>query len=152
MGGIIATLKDFGISFLVGIAAQKFDELCAKNATLQKIPTQFSKAVAAVAVGFLGRRFGGRGRDIAGKAIVALGALQGYSWATARAGGAPAAQTPGQAIEGLGTMAQTYPEMGALLQGGVGALLQGMGDYGPMNPQDIVTNYSSALQGMGDEE
>lgn len=152
VGGVVETLKEFGISFVVGMAVQKLDEFLAKNDTFKKIPSQWSKAVAAVALGILGRRLGGRARDISGKAIVALGALQGYSFFTAASGGAPAAQSPGQAIEGLGNMAQTYPEMGALLQGGVGALLQGMGDYGPMREGDIVANYGQALQGMGDDE
>ncbi len=79
-------------------------------------------------------------------AISAIAASQGYSFGTTLAGGM-LAQSPAQAVKGLGDMSRTYPELGALLNGGVGALLNG-----PPDIDSAVVNYATALNNMADED
>lgn len=83
-------------------------------------------------------------------AIASLAGSQGYAAGTKLAGGF-IAQTPGQAMKGLGEMASgSYPEMGALLTGGMGALLTGMGD--PSDPSGVVANYATAMNNMAEAD
>lgn len=79
-------------------------------------------------------------------AISAIAASQGYAFGTRMAGGI-VASTPAQAVQGLGAMSATYPEIGALLNGGVGALLDG-----PPDIDDAVVNYATALNNMASED
>lgn len=80
-------------------------------------------------------------------AIAAIASSQGYSFGTQVAGGL-VAHTPAQAVQGLGAMSRTYPELGALLNGGVGALLNG-----PVpDVDDAVVNYATALNNMADDD
>lgn len=79
-------------------------------------------------------------------AISAIAASQGYAFGTRMAGGM-VASNPAQAVQGLGAMSATYPEMGALLNGGVGALLNG-----PPDIDDAVVNYATALNNMASED
>lgn len=79
-------------------------------------------------------------------AISAIAASQGYAFGTKMAGGM-LAQSPAQAVKGLGDMSHTYPELGALLNGGVGALLNG-----PPDVDDAVVNYATALNNMASED
>ena len=57
------------------------------------------------------------------------------------------AANPAQAVKGLGEMSVHYPELGALLNGGVGALLNG-----PPDVDDAVVNYATALNNMADDD
>jgi len=92
----------------------------------------------------------GRRHPIASAAAIAsLAGTQGYAAGTKLAGGFIAA-TPAKAVQGLGEMARHYPEMGALLTGGVGALLTGMG--APDDPSGVVANYASAMNNMADAD
>ena len=79
-------------------------------------------------------------------AISAIAASQGYAFGSRMAGGI-VASTPAQAVQGLGAMSATYPEIGALLNGGVGALLNG-----PPDIDDAVVNYATALNNMASED
>lgn len=92
---------------------------------------------------FLGRKY----PQASAAAIGALGASQGYPLVTKLAGGL-VARTPAEAVKGLGEMTETYPEMGALLQGGLGALLQG----GPSDVPEVAANYETALMNMADDD
>jgi hypothetical protein len=91
---------------------------------------------------FLGRKY----PQASAAAIGALGASQGYPLVTKLAGGL-VARTPAEAVKGLGEMTETYPEMGALLQGGLGALLQG-----PSDVPEVAMNYETALMNMADDD
>lgn len=91
---------------------------------------------------FFGRRY----PNASAAAIGALGASQGYPLVTKLAGGL-VARTPAEAVKGLGEMSESYPEMGALLQGGLGALLQGVPDV-----ETGVANYATALTNMADDD
>lgn len=79
-------------------------------------------------------------------AIGALGASQGYPLVTKLAGGI-VGRTPAEAVKGLAEMSESYPEMGALLQGGVGALLNG-----PSDVPEATMNYETALMNMADDD
>lgn len=107
------------------------------------------KQVAKIGGAFAIAIFGRRHPIASAAAISALASSQGYSLGTKLAGGF-IAQTPADAVKGLGEMAATYPEMGALLQGGVGALLSGMGD--PSDPTSVVSNYASAMNNMAESD
>jgi hypothetical protein len=106
---------------------------------------QVVKVGAAFAIAMFGRRY--PTASIA--AIASLAGSQGYTVGTKLAGGF-IAQSPAAAVKGLADMSRTYPEMGALLSGGVGALLNGMGD--PSNPDSVVTNYATALNNMAESD
>lgn len=82
-------------------------------------------------------------------AISALASTEGYTLGTKVAGGF-VAQSPAQAVTGLGSMSRSYPEIGALLTGGVGALLTGMGS--PDDPSSVVRNYASAMNNMAESD
>jgi hypothetical protein len=106
--------------------------------------------VAKVGGAFLIAIFGKRYPTASTAAIAALAATQGYNAGTKLAGGF-IAHTPAQATQGLADMARGgYPEMGALLNGGIGALLNGMGD--PSNPDTVVANYASAMRNMAESD
>lgn len=109
---------------------------------LAKYPVgrQLAKVGAVVAIAYFGRRH----PNASAAAIGALGASQGYPLVTKLAGGL-VARTPAEAVKGMGEMAETYPEMGALLAGGVGALLNG-----PSDVPEVVSNYETALSNMSD--
>lgn len=79
-------------------------------------------------------------------AIAAIASSSGYALGTKLAGGM-VASNPAQAVKGLGDMAVHYPELGALLNGGVGALLNG-----PPDVDDAVVNYATALNNMADDD
>ena len=79
-------------------------------------------------------------------AIGALGASQGYPLVTKLAGGI-VGRTPAEAVKGLAEMSESYPEIGALLQGGVSALLNG-----PSDVPEATMNYETALMNMADDD
>lgn len=89
----------------------------------------------------------GRRNPMAATAMISsIAASQGYAFGTKLAGGM-LAQSPAQAVQGLGDMSRTYPELGALLSGGMGALLNG-----PPDMDSVVVNYATALNNMADED
>jgi hypothetical protein len=103
---------------------------------------QVAKVGGAVAIAVFGRR-----HPIASAAAIgALAGSQGYTLGTKLAGGM-IAHTPAEAVKGLGEMTQTYPELGALLSGGVGALLSGPDDI-----DQVARNYGTALSNMSDND
>ncbi len=143
MGGLMRRVfVPYAAGFLTGGAASILD------AGLEKYPVVkgISKVGLAFAIAFAGRRY----PTASTAAIAALAASQGYPLGIKLTGGM-FATSPAGAVKGLGEMSQHYPELGALLAGGVGALLSGMG--GPPNVPDVVTNYQTALANMaGDDD
>lgn len=150
-GSLISrVLKPYAIGFIASLGVAALDTFVAKQfpSAASGAINQLVKVGTAFAIA-IGLR---RKPDVARAAITAIAATAGYNLGSKLVGGMGATQTPAQTVKGLGEMASSYPEIGALLQGGVGALLQGMGDVGPPNTGDVVSNYSAALSGMGDDE
>lgn len=134
MGPIIA---GFAASF-VGAAIDKF-VTNTKLAALAKVGAIFAVA------------FGGRRHPRA--SVAAIGSLAGslgYPLAVKMLGGMTAS-TPAQAVSGLAGMTRTYPQMGALLNGGMGALLSGVGDA-PTNLPTVARDYMAALRNTVDDD
>lgn len=98
------------------------------------------KRIAKLAACFGIAHFGRKHPSASAAAIGALAASEGYSMGMRLGGGMGAAATPKEAVKGMSEMAETYPEMGALLNGGVGALLNGV-----PNVDESVVDYESAL-------
>lgn len=143
-GGLMSSIKSAFTPLLAGaltgIATAALDAALAKYPTGKKL----AKVGGAIAIAMFGRRY----PRAACAAIGALAATEGYNIGSKLVGGMGAAQTPKQAVEGLATMAGTYPEIGALLDDGVGALLEGV----PNEGQGVV-NYGQALSNMaGDDD
>lgn len=150
-GSLISTvLKPYAVGFIASMGVAAIDTFVAKKfpAAASGAINQLVKVGTAFVVAFALRRK----PEIARSAITAIAATGGYNLGSKLVGGMAAVQTPAQALKGIGEMAESYPDMGALLQGGVGALLQGLGDIGPPNTQDVVANYGAALNGMGDDD
>jgi len=144
MGGgslLKRVLVPYAAGFLASGAVAILDTALSKYPVVSNIV----KVGAAFAIAIGGRRY----PRAATAAIAALAATQGYRLGTKVAGGF-IAQSPAQAVTGLGDMSRTYPEIGALLTGGVGALLNGMGD--PSNPDAVVANYAAAMDNMADDD
>jgi hypothetical protein len=115
------------------------------DSALSSSPMVKNLAKVGLALGvaaFAGRRY--PTASIA--AISAIASSQGYALGTRLAGGM-VASSPAEAVKGLGDMAVHYPELGALLNGGVGALLNG-----PPDVDDAVVNYATALNNMADDD
>lgn len=137
MGGTFRqVLTPFAVGFVTSMAAAGIDTFLSKSPRL----AQLSKVGLAFVIGFAGRRHAAASCA----AIGALGASIGQPIAIKMLGGM-VATSPAQAVQGLGSMSRTYPQMGALLSGGMGALLSGMGDA-PSNLPNTVNNYMTALQ------
>jgi hypothetical protein len=143
MGGSL--LKRVLVPYAAGFIASGAIAILDTGLVKYPVVKQVVKIGAAFAIAIFGRRY--PTASIA--AIASLAGSQGYTLGTKVAGGF-IAQSPAKAVEGLGEMARTYPEMGALLAGGVGALLNGMGD--PSNPDTVVTNYATALNNMAESD
>lgn len=143
-------VKSAFMPYLVGVvtagAAAFLDTQFASRPTVRQLVKVAS--VVGIAV-FLGRK----NPRAAAAAIGAIGATQGYELVTRMTGGL-VARTPQEAVKGLGEMADTYPEMGALLNGGLGALLNGEDGMGGIpNVGAGVQNYEQALMNMaGDDD
>lgn len=135
-------LKSYAAGFVTSLATAVIDTALANYPAVKQI----AKVGGAVLIAFVGRR---RFPMAATAAIASLAGSQGYALGTKLAGGF-IAQSPAQATKGLGEMAQVYPEMGALLTGGIGALLTGMS--GVPNQADVVGNYETALSNMADDD
>jgi len=142
-GGILPfALKAYAAGFVTSLATAVVDTALANYPMVKQI----AKVGGAIAIAFVGRR---RFPMAATAAIASLAGSQGYNLGTKLAGGF-IAQSPAQATKGLGEMAQVYPEMGALLTGGIGALLTGMG--GVDNQSDVLGNYQTALSNMAEDD
>ncbi len=140
MGAVKKAFTPFAVGFIASVGVAAIDSGLAKYPAARRVV----KGVTAVVIALAGRKY-----PVASvSAIAALGASEGYAIGTQLVGGM-IAHSPEQAVKGLGDMTQTYPEIGALLQGGVGALLQGMG--GPPDVAMSAVNYETALQGLGDD-
>lgn len=140
MGGL---LKQAFIPYAVGFVTS--GAMGVLDAGLAAYPTALNLGKVLLAVG-LAATVGKRHPVAATAAISAIAASQGYAFGTRMAGGL-VAHTPAQAVQGLGAMSATYPEMGALLNGGVGALLNG-----PPDIDEAVVNYATALNNMASED
>lgn len=132
------------VPYATGVATSALCAMIDSGLAAMPVVSQLVKVGGAVGIAAF---FGRRHPLVSAAAIGALGASQGYPLVTKLAGGM-FAHTPAQAVKGLGEMSDTYPEMGALLQGGLGALLQGPSDV-PLS----ASNYETALMNMsGDDE
>ncbi len=140
MGGIARRVFiPYAAGFLVSLAAAVLDSAMANKPAGRRL----AKVGGAIAIAFFGRRY-----PIASAAAIgALASAEGYTVGTKLAGGT-VARTPAELVTGIGEMQQTFPELGALLQGGVGALLSGMG--GPDDVDAAAVNYATALNNMAD--
>jgi hypothetical protein len=139
-GGLIKNVfTTFAAGFVTSGLAAVFDT------QLAKFP--LGKRAAKLGVMFAIAHFGRRHPRASAAAIGALAASEGYAMGVRLSGGI-VATTPQEAVDGLAEMSDTHPEMGALLQGGVGALLEGVPNVG-----ESVSDYEMALSntagGMG---
>lgn len=132
----------YAAGFLASMGAAVLDSAMSAYPAVR----QLAKVGGAVAIAVFGRRY----PEASAAAIGAIAGSQGYTLGTKLAGGM-IAHTPAEAVKGLGEMQQTYPELGALLNGGVGALISGLG--GPDDVDAVARNYAAALDNMsGDDE
>lgn len=140
MGGLLKrTFIPYAVGFVTSGAMAVIDTGLANYPMAKNV----GKVFLAIGVS----AFVGRKHPVAATAaIAAIAASTGYAFGTKLAGGM-IAQSPAQAVQGLGEMSSTYPELGALLNGGVGALLNG-----PPDIDDAVVNYATALNNMADDD
>lgn len=137
MALVKSTFTSFAAGFVAGGLSAVVDKQFATKPNIARI----AKVLAAFGIA----KFGARHPRAAAAAIGALASSEGYNMATKFLGGAKAAHTPDQAVQGLADMSEAYPEMGALLNGGMGALLAG--DEGMDGP---LEDYQGALSGSTD--
>lgn len=137
-GLLMRAFTPFAVGFVASMGAAVLDSALSGYPKVR----QLVKVGGAVAIAFVGRKY-----PVASTAaIAALAASSGYPLGTRLAGGM-VAHNPTEAVKGLGGMAGVYPEIGALLNGGVGALLSGVPDEGT-----AVMNYQTALGAADDDE
>lgn len=143
MGGLLRRVfVPYATGFVTSIGAAVLDAGLARWPVVRQV----SKIGLAFAIAFAGRRY----PMATTAAIASLAGAAGYPLGTRLSGGL-VARTPAEAVKGLGEMQDSYPEVGALLSGGVGALLAGMGM--PPDEGRVVENYQTALANMaGDED
>lgn len=142
--GFGGTLRRAFVPYAAGIVTSAASAMLDTGLAKFPVVRQLVKVGGALGIAmFLSRRY----PQASAAAIGALGASQGYPLVTKLAGGL-VARTPAEAVKGLGEMTETYPEMGALLQGGIGALLQG----GPSDVPEVAMNYETALMNMASED
>ncbi len=137
--GITGIFVPFAAGFIASMAAAGIDKMLATSPKMASL----AKVGAAFLIGFAGRRY-------PRASVAAIGALAGsigYPLGVRLAGGMVAA-TPQQAVQGLGSMARTYPQMGALLSGGMGALLSDA----PSNLPAVASDYMTALRNRVDDD
>lgn len=140
MGGL---LKRAFVPYAIGFVTSGAMAVVDTGLANYPMAKQVGKVLLAVGVA---ATVGKRHPVAATAAIAAIAASQGYAFGTKLAGGM-LAQSPAQAVQGLGDMSRTYPELGALLNGGVGALLNG-----PPDIDSAVVNYATALNNMADDD
>jgi len=139
MGG---TLKRAFIPYATGFITSAAIAVLDTGLSNYPVVKNIVKVGAALSIAAFGRRY-----PVASTAaIAAIAACQGYPLGTRLAGGM-VAQNPAQAVKGLAGMAAVYPEMGALLNGGMGALLNG-----PENLDQTVIDYQQAVANMADDD
>lgn len=137
MGAVKKAFTPFAVGFVTSVGAAAIDKVLADRPWVRRVV----KGAGAVLIAVMGRRY-----PVASTAaIAALGASEGYS-VGANLVGSLIVHSPAQAVEAAGK-ADMSPEMGALLNGGVGALLNGL-----PNLETNVVNYETALQGLGDDD
>lgn len=143
MGGLLRRVfTPYAAGFVTSMACAALDgALSTKTPMVRNIV----KLGGAVACAYFGRRY----PVAATAAIAAIAASQGYAVGLKAVGGMAAA-SPAQVVQKAGEMADEYPEMGALLAGGVGALLSGMGDAPNLDAN--VANYMTAVNNLADED
>lgn len=134
------TFKLLIAGFAAGGLAAFIDKMLSGKS---QIAANLAKVGAAVIVAVVGKRY----PSASAAAVGALSGSVGYAMVT-RMGGGIVAHSPAGAVKGLAEMSDDYPEMGALLQGGLGALLEGDDDFGDL--PGTVDNYETALQNMAD--
>ncbi len=142
-GGMVGIVKSAFVPYAVGFVTSLGSAVL--DASLGKYPvvSQLVKIGGVVGIAaFVGRKH----PRAAAAAIGSLAAAQGYPLGLKLAGGMVAA-TPAAAVKGLGEMSKVHPEMGVLLQGGLGALLNG-----PDNVDAMNANYQTALHNMADDD
>lgn len=143
MGGLSGIFKRALVPYAAGVVTAGAAAMLDTGLAQWPIVRQVVKVGGVLGIAAF---FGRKHPNASAAAIGAIGASQGYPLITQLAGGL-VARTPAEAVKGLGAMAATYPEMGALLQGGLGALLQG-----PTDVEDVAGNYASALTNMADDD
>jgi hypothetical protein len=138
MGGLIRrTFVPYAVGFITSGLAAVLDTGLANYPMAKRLAKVVGCLVIAKMV---------RNQITATAAIASLAASEGYTLGTRLAGGM-VAHSPAQAVGGLGEMAGSYPELGALLNGGIGALLNGVPDV-----DTAVVNYATALNNMADDD
>lgn len=143
MGGIVNILKSAFVPYAAGFATSMVAAVADTALSKYPVVTNLVKVGGVVAIA----AFGGRRYPRASAAAIgSLAASTGYRLGTQLAGGM-VASTPAQAVKGLAEMSRVHPEMGALLNGGIGALLNG-----PDNVDAMTSNYETALHNMADDD
>lgn len=141
-GGIGGTLKRAFVPYATGFITSAAIAVLDTGLSNYPVVKNIIKVGAALSIAAFGRRY----PNASTAAIAAIAACQGYPLGTKLAGGM-VAQNPAQAVKGLAGMAAVYPEMGALLNGGMGALLNG-----PDNLDQTVVDYQQAVANMADDD
>ena len=144
--GFGSLLKAAFIPYATGVVVAGVSALLDTGLSRWPVVRQLAKVVGVLAVA---KFVGARHPLIAAASIGAIGASQGYPLITRLAGGM-VARTPAEAVEGLAEMAESDASMGALLQGGMGALLNGL--EGPTDVGTVVGDYEEALSNMADDD
>lgn len=141
--GMRGIFKTAFVPYIVGVATAGAAAMLDTGLARWPVARQIAKVGGVVAIAaFLGRKH----PHAAAAAIGALGASQGYPLVTSLAGGFTA-RTPAEAVKGLAEANATNPEMGALLQGGIGALIEG-----PDSVDEVAADYATALHNMADDD
>ena len=141
--GIKGIAKRFFVPYATGFVASM--AAAVMDSALSQYPKV--KHVAKVGGAVLLAAVAGKKYPIAtASAIATLAASSGYALGTKLAGGM-LAFTPGEAVKGVAEMSEKSPELGALLEGGLGALLEG-----PPDLDSTVSNYETALNNMADDD
>jgi hypothetical protein len=139
-GGIVASVKAVFVPFAAGFITSMASAALDSGLASYPMAKRLAKVGGCIAIAMFGKRH----PRASAAAIGALAASEGYALGTKLVGGM-IAHSPAQAVQGLGDMTQTYPEMGALLNGGVGALLEGVPNVGVS-----ASDYEAALNNMAD--
>lgn len=136
-GGLVKTaLVAIGAGFAASAASAVIDKYAGGRPMIARV----GKLITALAIA----KFGGRYPQAASAAIGGLAASEGYNIMTRALGGLASAQTPADAIKSVAASAAGgNPAMGALLDGGLGALLNGVPDV-----EESAYDYNEALSNM----
>lgn len=142
MGG--GLLKSSLVSLGAGFVAAGASAVIDKYANGRPMIARVAKLVAALAIA----KFGSRYPRAASAAIGGLAASEGYNMATRALGGLQSAQSEGDKVKAVADAASASPAMSALLDGGMGALLDGVPDVA-----NSAYDYNTALANIaGDSD